>query len=197
MLLLAFGNKARNGKDTAAAAIQDYFDQKLANHIMYYGEVPSKIAALPPIVKIFRFADGVYEEARTKYGMTEKNSVLLQQIGHGRRQSDPEYWIRQCFEKIESEKDSGRLIAIIADMRYRNEAEFVKRRGGFLVNVTRINPDGKPYIAQDRSADHPSEIELDDCNWDYRIVSKEAALTGEYAVTLVEYLRGIGGLGAV
>ena len=194
MLLVAFGNKARNGKDTAAAAIEEHYKQKRALHFQYYGDVPSLAKGIKcPAVKIFRLADGVYEEARTKHGMTTKDSPLLQKIGHGRRQEDPECWLRQCYSKILAEPKFEGGIALIPDLRYQNEAAFIKSKGGILVNVRCLNQDGTQYIAPDRPADHPSEIELDGYNWDYQIVSKDPFLTGEYAITLIEYLRGVRG----
>lgn len=192
MLLLAFGNKARQGKDTAAATIEEYYKQKRALHFQYYGGAPSLVGKVKcPVVKVFRFADGVYEEARIKYGMTVKEPSLLQRIGQDRRQEDSEYWIKQCYSKILAEPKFEEGIALIPDLRYRNEAAFIKSKGGILVNVRRLNQDGTQYIAPDRPTDHPSETELDGYNWDHYIVSKDPFLTGEYAITLVEYLIGL------
>jgi len=56
-----------------------------------------------------------------------------------------------------------------------------------------LNPDGTIYIADDRPANHPSEIELDGYAWDFYIkaYSGEAALVADQAITIVEYLRGL------
>jgi len=186
MLLLAFGNKARNGKDTAAEAICDYYTRQYALKARVYGAASGASAA-----KIFRFAEALYEECRTMYGMKEKDAPLLQRIGQARRDEDPLYWVKICYSKILSSSVARNGIAIIPDLRYKNEAEFLKSKGGILINVKRLNEDGTQYIADDRDPSHPSEIELDGYNWDYYIVSKEAALTGDMAITIAEYLRGL------
>jgi hypothetical protein len=185
MLLLAFGNKARNGKDTAAEAVRDYFNEKRNRALEYYGSAKGV-----PEARIFKFAEALYEECRRDHGMTTKDPALLQRVGLTRREQDPEYWIKQCYAKILDATSLKGGIAMITDVRYKNEAEFIKGRDGFLVNVARINPDGTRYISDDRDSNHPSETDLDDWNWDYQIATKDPILTGEFAVTLVEYLKG-------
>jgi hypothetical protein len=84
-------------------------------------------------------------------------------------------------------------IALITDLRYRNEAAYVKSVGGFTVNVSRLNRDGSLFVAPDRPADHPSEIDLDNYNWDYFIRTRDGdqVLAADYAITLAEYLMGL------
>jgi hypothetical protein len=124
-----------------------------------------------------------------EYGMTEKDAPLLQRVGMERREEDSEYWIKRAFAKINPATD----IVLIPDCRYKNEAVRVKEQGGYAVNIQRLTQDGKPFIAEDRPANHPSEIDLDDWNWDFRIVNQHGheALLSEQAITLVEYLRGL------
>jgi hypothetical protein len=39
-----------------------------------------------------------------------------------------------------------------------------------LINVSRFNSDGSPFVATDRDPNHPSEIALDGYdNWDYKL----------------------------
>jgi len=58
VLILGFGNKARNGKDTAAEAIRDYFATLNAAFIKHgYG-----LKAPSTKVGIFKFADALYAE---------------------------------------------------------------------------------------------------------------------------------------
>ena len=117
-----------------------------------------------------------------------KHSKLLQWWGteFRRDQCGANYWVRQ----VHSQLIDG--INLITDVRFPNEAEFVKDMGGYTVNVTRLNKDGKLYADPSRPADHPSETALDFYNWDFRIVVKDGdqALKSEYAVTLIEYLMG-------
>ena len=120
-----------------------------------------------------------------------KHPKLLQWWGteFRRQYFGQDYWIKKLFATI-----PGNLhIALISDMRFLDEAAVVKERGGYTVNVQRLNADGTQYYAPDRPKDHRSETELDGYNYDYFIKSKEGsqALTGEYAITLAEYLMAL------
>jgi len=182
-LVLGVGNKARHGKDTFAEAIVDYYKDRLLTSSKHSWDV------FAPKVQRIGFADALYEVARNEYGMTTKDAPLLQRVGAERRQGNPNYWIGRAFAKI----DPDSHIIIFPDTRYQNEADFIKNVGGFTVNVSRVNPDGTPFVAGDRPADHPSEIDLDGYNWDFylKIKTGDVALLAQQAITLVEYLRGL------
>jgi len=119
-----------------------------------------------------------------------KHPKLLQWWGtEYRRAQDPEYWVKKTFANIPANLD----IAMITDVRFPNEATAVNERGGYTVNVQRLRTDGQPFYDNSRPADHPSETALDGWNWNFylKIPDGHAALTGELAVTLAEYLRGL------
>jgi hypothetical protein len=181
-LIIGFGNKARQGKDLAVQAVMDYYANKRVQFTKH---------GLKPVVNVQRvgFADALYEVCRTEYDMMAKDAPLLQRVGAERRALDPEYWIKKAFERIKPNIN----IVLISDLRYLNEAWYIRDQGGYTVNVTRLNQDGSRYIAKDRPADHPSEIELDGYNWNFRLVNQEGhqALLGEMSITLVEYLRSL------
>lgn len=184
MILIGLGNKARNGKDTAGEAIVEYFNSML--HL----QTKHGLKPATPVARIFKFADALYKIAREEYGMKEKNATLLQDIGNHRRiEFGLDYWIK----KLEESMKSFNGVAVITDMRYANEAEWVKSKGGFTIQVTRLNEDGTQYIATDRDPNHPSEVQLDSYNYDAYIRSKSAALTGELAITHAEYFRALKG----
>jgi hypothetical protein len=180
MLIIGLGHKARNGKDTAGEAIKAYYDNQ-ADLLKLHG-LKGGLK-----VSIVKFAAALYQECRDLHGMTEKDPVLLQNVGMRRRKEAPKYWIKKAFDSIPVETN----IAVFTDVRFLNEAEFIQSQGGHLINVIRLNEDGSRYISTDRPANHPSETELDDYNFDYTIVSKTAALTGELAITIAEFIRGL------
>ena len=183
MLLIGVGNRARQGKDVFCEAIISHY-----NSLRAIAEQHGVISHAP-YAQQFRFAKALYQECRQLYGMKEKDAPLLQRVGQERRAQDELYWVNKVFQQIDSYKPD---IALISDVRYENEARHIQQHGGFLVGVFRMNQDGTRYIADDRPADHPSETELDNWNWDYRLVARtgDAVLLGEQAITLVEYLRG-------
>lgn len=183
MLLLAFGHKARHGKDTAGQSIFDYYDNKRRLALRHGLRVI-------PSVGLYRFAEALYEEARRDHGMTEKDAPLLQRIGTMRREQDPEYWVKKVFEKIAHDLPQ---IAIVTDLRYQNEAAAVKVHGGYRIKVERLNQDGTKYVSDDRPANHPSETDLDGFNFDYQIIAKtgQTAWVEQQAITLANYLQAL------
>jgi hypothetical protein len=182
MLIIGFGSKCRQGKDSAVQGIVDYYTGLRAN-LLKHGIKPTA-----PVVQRIGFADELYHVCKTEYGMTEKDAPLLQRIGAERRVEDPEYWIKRAFAKVDTATD----VVLISDVRYKNEAFFIKLHSGYVVNVRRVI-NGVPYIATDRPADHPSEIDLDGYPFDFCLINSEGheALLKEQAITLTEYLKGL------
>ena len=145
--VIGIGHKARQGKDTTATIIERLVDGGMLR---------------------FGFADALYDVARAMFGMTEKDAPLLQVLGTDVfRRKDPEVWLRTLYYKI---KDKSPRVAVITDVRFENEAAFVQEMGGYLIKVNRLNDDGSPFVAPDRSPNHPSETALDSFDdWNYVI----------------------------
>jgi hypothetical protein len=123
---------------------------------------------------------------RSPYG---KHPKLLQWWGtEFRRARDPNYWVDKFVAGINPKAD----IVIATDMRFLNEADMIKKLGGYTVQVNRLNADGTPFVDTARPANHVSEIQLDGYNYDYKITVKtgDLPLLEEWAITLVSFLRG-------
>jgi hypothetical protein len=216
MIIIGFGHKAQNGKDTAGEAILNHFDGAKAAcqlHGMRYRG---------PRVGIFKFAQPIYQETNDylaqiggpmmlgivaldgvilpDWVVADKNAVPNEVFPYGkhskllqwwgteyRRAQDPDYWVKKAFVSIPTDID----IAIFTDVRFRNEVAAIKAVGGHTVEVVRLNQDGSRYIDPGRDAKHQSEIDLDGYNWDHHIVTKYAALTAEQAITLAEFIVGL------
>lgn len=184
MLILGLGNRARHGKDTAGEAIVSYYERHNDSLYKKYG-IGKRTHA-----KLYKFAGALYQECRELHGMTEKDPVLLQRVGMERRVEDENYWVKQIDAQLKA--DAATVdVAIITDVRFLNETAYVKANGGATINVSRLNLDGTPYVDPSRPADHPSETELDDYLWDYRIVaySGEVALIEQLAICIAEFAR--------
>ena len=183
MIILGVGHRARQGKDTAAAAILDYYGAK--------NELCLKHGADKGVVRVQRvgFADALYEMAANDYGMKEKDAVLLQRLGAEKRAESPNYWINQLAVRVHKSTD----VLIIPDTRYRNEAQWIKDNGGYVLKITRLDANGLPFVDPSRPADHPSEVDLENYRFDFewKISDGHQVLTGELAITLIEYLRGL------
>jgi hypothetical protein len=137
---LAFGNKARVGKDTAVNwLIEKYGGVKYSfaeavYDIMYYAQ------------KVCRFPQ-------------EKDRTFLQWIGtEWARAKDPDVWVNIVKEKIEGTNPNVSIY--ISDVRNPNEVEMLKKLGFTLVRITRKVDD-----IQGGSRQHSSETALDDIKW--------------------------------
>ncbi len=212
MIVIALGNRARHGKDTAAeaiigharkmlyptmklswaAALREEANQWLAaNPAWQFGDSGIKTLAdgtpLPEWVKPTPNAVSTTEDP---YG---KHSLLLQWWGTDyRRATNPHYWVEKGMKKISAFTKNG--VVVVPDTRFINEVDAIERWfKGISIQVTRLNQDGTPFRDPGRDPNHPSEITLDDYNWQHKIVSKSAALTAELAITIFEFERGLRG----
>lgn len=176
-IVVAFGYKARHGKDTAVRAILEsrshlYDIRRYAFADALKREYTSSIEMvggsvldlmnqmrvthhLPEWVQYELDAD--MTDPLCPYG---KHRAFLQWWGtEYRRYQDPFYWIKKTAQQIE--KDNPQF-ALISDMRFINEMLWVKAVGGFTVKVQR-----KGFEAP--GAGHVSEHELDGKTFDWEI----------------------------
>lgn len=157
---IAAGYKARHGKGTACDVI----------HSM-----------IPRASLICAFADSLKAVCRYEYGMTRKDGNLLQGIGSQARETNADIWIRNLYWMVEEFRPQ---VVLISDLRYRNEAAFIKRMAGTLIKVERRNADGSLFIDPSRSATHQSETALDTyTDWDYTLHNNRSAAEFEGEVS--------------
>lgn len=188
VLVLGLGHKARHGKDSCAAAM---------------------VASDPLNVMRFGFADALYDYCRIEHGMTDKDPALLQRVGvQMREERDPLIWINAVYQKI---RDKRPRVAVVSDVRFQNEADFIKAVGGYTIKIDRRLPVDRlqgiergpdrvaertrlhdaPFQSPDRDPNHVSEIELDGYSWDLTITNRELATTLANAVQALKYFRGL------
>jgi len=221
-MIIAIGNRARNGKGTAAEAIVEHCDRimkpvlhigwadalrnEVTNAIREYGGNVKEL--LMRGVQIDEDRDGFVHHRIPSWVEAESNPIiellspygkhpkLLQWWGTDyRRAQDVNYWVKQGMQTVNNFiKKYPNGVVLISDTRFLNEAQAVKDAGGVILLVSRINNDGTFYRDPSRDPDHISETQLDNYNADYHITSKSAALTSELAITTFEYIRGLKGL---
>jgi len=130
--IIALSGYATVGKDTVGNAI-----------ITYYA------AMLNKTYKRVAFADEVRKDLdpfiKNHYGFScincdkyQKRIIRGLMVGHGesKRKQNPEYWIYRVKQLIKEYNDGGCGV-IITDLRYENEAQFVKDNGGVIIHLTR------------------------------------------------------------
>lgn len=155
MKVIALTGKKQHGKDTVC---------------QFIAELVGKENVLR-----FAFADALKRECADLLGITvaeiEADKArfrgLLQWFGtEWRRHDHPEYWVEQVHDHIvtASATNKGKL-AVITDCRYPNEADMVKKFGGVIVRVVRLNCHPCP------DDPHPSEQAMNAYPADYTITA--------------------------
>jgi hypothetical protein len=173
---IAFGYKARSGKDTA----REYLEKRYRVHTI-------------------RFAGALYDimnYAQKRVGITQhKDSAMMQLVGQGfRDRYGPGVWVNAALSDYVRalESDLGKPqcdrieIAAVADMRYRQEADTLRAMGFYLVKIDRPN---RPI---DRDPNHSSEIDLDGYDFDETVENTGTIEEFETKIQqLVDRLRAV------
>lgn len=146
---IAFGYKARSGKDTA----KDYLSKHYRVHNIRFA------GALYDIMN--------YAQARVNIPQ-HKDGAMMQLIGQGfRDRYGPDVWVNVALSDYRSALASPTPpeMVVATDMRYRQEADKLRADGFYLVHIHR--PD-RPI---DRDPTHSSEIDLDGYEFDETVVN--------------------------
>lgn len=165
------GNK-RSGKDT--------FFNELCSQLWYFNRI--HYATQQP--QRFAFADRLKEMLCAAIGITlkelednkEEYRERLQNYGSMKREEDPRFWIKELVLSSKWQHATG--WKFITDVRYMNEAEFVKDSGGILLRVSR------PSLASNDM--HESETELRKIQCDYTIMNSGGII--EYRSAIAAFI---------
>jgi hypothetical protein len=144
--VIGIGYKAQHGKSTVAAAI----------------------ARAVEGARIVELSDHVATAARIYHGMTTRDPATLVRVGQTYRALYGEdVWLRCCYGQL---LDRRPPLAIVPNIRFPNEVDFVRALGGALIQVDRVHPDGRPFVADDRDPRAITETALDGFGgWDFVI----------------------------
>lgn len=121
--------------------------------------------------QIHSLASDIKAFCRVQGYMTLKDGNILQQIGTNlyRKLIDPNIWIRCLSYAI---LDNAPRVALIPDIRFLNELQWIKDNNGITCRIQRFNNDGSIFLSNDgRDNNHQSEIEVDSAQWDYTLSS--------------------------
>lgn len=96
-----------------------------------------------------------YEDAKDVYPEFRR---VLQTFGtDGIRALDPEFWVRQAVARI----DARTTPYVLTDVRFPNEADAIRERGGFLIRVVRPDLPVDPDEHESESALDGYSVDLD------------------------------------
>lgn len=162
--VIALGHRARQGKNLAARIVREHY----------------------PAAHEFGFADALKALCRVQWGMTAKDSPLLQRVGVAMRVIDPEVWLRALYWSISEHQPR---IALITDMRFPNEFDLIKAIGGYAVKIERRTSDGRLVLPADRDPHHESEEALArETRWDAVIENPDGDVE-EFTTRVLDTVR--------
>ena len=160
-MVIGISGKIGSGKD----AFAELFIKHVAEEYGHQFENKKFAYNLKKIVSILigvPMDDVLSREGKLKYlpewGMTI--GEMQQKIGTEaiRNNIHNDAWVLSLFSTYKKEKDFW----IVTDVRFKNEAELIKKKGGLII---RLNGDpNNSKKGDERNMNHQSEIDLDDYN---------------------------------
>jgi len=199
-LLIGLGHRARQGKNF------------VANYILEQAGARASLYAFADELKLY--CKEHHEELEPQWQLANQTkqkpgwkddpiygcTPILQWYGTDvARKQDPDTWVKALHARLSRENPE---IAIVTDCRFINEAEYIKKAGGFLIEVIRRNADGTQFVDPGRDPNHISETALEGFEgWDCTIDCRDGDLknlrafsigiynfvTGDYALdTLID-----------
>jgi hypothetical protein len=157
-MLIGISGKIGSGKDTVAYLIvqhalrhdntRKWEIRKFADRLK---ETVSTLTNTPTVDSYSRLG-----KQTIPAGFSDSLGVLQQKVGMALREHiDPNVWINIALHDVKHRN------VIVADVRFRNEAEAIRQLGGLVIRVNGDPTDCRPDDSRDLN--HPSETDLD--NW--------------------------------
>lgn len=161
--LIGIAGYARSGKDTAAEYLAMRYSYK---KVAFADSIKKALIALNPTITVYHPVNKEsalmpLQTAVFSFGWEQLKSLspdirpLLQKFGTevGRQMWGENFWINRLFLD-----NLGERKLIVSDVRYWNEAQEIRRKGGEIWSIQRI--DGRPVNG------HSSENDLDNYDFD-------------------------------
>lgn len=188
---------------TITTAMARGADNLILPHIAFVGKMGAGKSTAAERLGVFRYERLSFaEELRTiavrLYGKEARNDRdILQRLGHGMRQIDPDIWVRP-FEKafrhswgIRAGGNLPGLRATVDDCRYPNELEKLRELGFITVRVfadrnvrvARLKANGK--LTDEAQLEHETETQLDGIAVNYAIANNPGDDLDDQLITLI------------
>lgn len=178
-VIIGISGKMGSGKDFIASKIKRHLTSKSIQSIQ------------------LAFADALKMEAIHNHGLDFKQAFpgagqerssdtrqLLQNIGRQARDKDPLYWTKIMDSTIRLHESRGVKAFVISDVRFENEAKWIKANRGIIIRVNAPDRTRKRALVEaknnlelaDKIQADSSETALDDWKWDYIVDNSEDSL---------------------
>lgn len=178
MIVLGVGHRAEQGKSSFCSVIAEqcsrigikWKEYSFSSSILEYAILSGRLPRID------------------RRECTDDQIKILVEIGNEKRAEKENFWVDKIREVIKRDRPG---FALIPNVRFASEAEFVKEVGGHNVRVSRLNPGGTKFISPSRDPNDVTETALEFWNWDFEIVniSERPYWLRRQAIALFEYLR--------
>lgn len=179
-MIIGFSGRLRSGKDTAGEVLTaaGWYHGSFAKAIKLFVYRLNPIIPSPECSRNYRLAELVdfegWESVKDRY---PEARALLQRCGMdaGRATLGNDVWVNAAMAAVPEGED-----AVFTDVRFPNEADAIRARGGIVVRVER--PGYGP-----NSGEHPSESSMDGYGFD-AVLTNDGTLT-ELQQQVVDLVR--------
>lgn len=140
--LIGLTGTARSGKDTAADVLEDMFD---FDRYALAGPLKQGVKVMLGLTDE-HIHGALKETIMPEYGFSPRQAMQTLGTEWGRSLS-PDLWLRVAQREIEHAKCYSTFVKgmVITDVRFDNEAEWLRKQGGKLVKIVR--PDAEQVVA--------------------------------------------------
>lgn len=154
--------KLQSGKTTSSKIIFDYYKKDYNIYCQY---------SFADLLKTMLLKAGLCTEEELWKKKTDFSRMMLQKIGTEiiRKQVSEDFWTNKMEEKISKtflDSPDEKILVVIDDVRFLNEAGLIKKLNGILIRIIR------PSLEQNKEENkHLSETEQDIILSDYEIIN--------------------------
>lgn len=159
--VVAISGRKRHGKNTLASEIEEEIDRRYGGKVRvrtlgFADEIRSQLWEENPlnlrkVLKENRGWEGVKD---TEYGLWVRK--LMQEKGTALRKDNPDYFADLLAKKIATYNPRQRVVTLITDLRFPNEAEVLRKNFGVDLTIVKVVRD-----IQDDGDSHESETSVD------------------------------------
>lgn len=164
MKIIGITGKAKSGKDEMVVQYFKRPDHPLAQKYAFADELKHSAAAFfgEPIGKFYENKDDISEQ----WGISYRE--MLQKLGtdFARNMIHEDFWVQMLDTKIKGIPSAIQLV-FITDVRFDNEAEWIRYNGGAVIEIIR---EGHTLLER-TEAEHSSEDGISQLLVDYRMLN--------------------------
>ena len=150
--LVGITGKAGAGKDTLASfLLEAHMDEsRIGKQIAFADPVKKATAEMYGIPLNNLYDRELKETVDAFWGISPRQMAQLVGTDMARNVFDDQIWIKRAQKEIKNNEKAD--LFVITDVRFENEAEFIRESGGYLIHIKR--PDDEGSVT---GSDHESE----------------------------------------